>query len=75
MSLSRITETTWLTSDGQSWTDWHEARAHEQFITLRVRVEYLLRCAIGPDAFTKALLDTPGLYLVTGKGKPQRNPP
>ncbi|MCE5190886.1 MAG: hypothetical protein LLG08_03880 [Actinomycetia bacterium] len=73
--MKRAVSQSWITSDGQSWESWHEASAHERFITLRARVDYLLRCSLGPDAFAKALLDTEGLhFIVTGPRKGRKEP-
>ena len=62
--MRRLRSDKWITDDGQTWLSYAEAVAHQKFITLRARVDYLMRCSIGPDAFTKALLDTPQLHIV-----------
>jgi hypothetical protein len=62
--MKRESLTTYTTTDGQRWQDYHEAISHEKFLRLRVKVDYLLRCSLGADAFAKALLDTEGLHII-----------
>ncbi len=54
------------TSDGQRWTVWSEAQAHEKFLFLRTRLAELRRPGITLDEVTRALLATEGLHVIVG---------
>lgn len=73
--IQRIRTDQWITSDGQSWTDWHEANAHERFIVLRAEVDTLLRMSLtSADVFARALMSCDRL-LILAKHSPQKGAP
>jgi hypothetical protein len=73
--IQRIKTQIWLTSDNQSWVDWHEAQAHEKFLFLRARLRELRRPGITLDEVTRALLATDGLHIIVGLPSQQRKLP
>lgn len=63
---------TWTTSDGQSWTVWHEAQAHEKFLFLREALRRVRRPGITLDEVTRELLATEGLHVIVGLPTPKQ---
>lgn len=64
----------WTTSDGQEWQDWHEANAHERFITLRAEIDTLLRMSLtSADVFARALLGNERLMILIKHGPKKGN--
>ena len=52
------------TSDGQRWTVWQEAQAHEKFLFLRAALQRVRRPGITLDEVTRELLATEGLHII-----------
>ncbi|HQR20758.1 MAG TPA: hypothetical protein PKV98_07820 [Burkholderiaceae bacterium] len=70
--IQRIRSDIYRTSDGQEWTVWHEAQAHEKFLFLRAALARVRRPGITLDEVTRELLATEGLHVIVGLPTPKQ---
>jgi hypothetical protein len=70
--IQRIRSDHFVTSDGQTWTVWHEAQAHEKFLFLREALRRVRRPGITLDEVTRELLATEGLHIIVGLPAPKQ---
>lgn len=70
--IQRIRSDIYRTSDGQEWTVWQEAQAHEKFLFLREALRRVRRPGITLDEVTRELLATEGLHVIVGLPTPKQ---